>query len=214
MNPKPFRLETLVDFPDDALRAEFPITEQHIDSMMATLAKAGVQRVSWATYADGHGGSRLPVGLGDRKRAATYNNWLDYSRTLEILGNPLRVAVEAGHRHGLEVYGYFKPYETGPGLLLPEGSPEAREVGLLDHIGSRLAWLDPFVVAHPNLRIRHRGGVFSLRAPICSIQLIKKDDSPTRITKEHLQFWSSSSNYRYQRMPVAFNLAESTEQIG
>ncbi|MBI4028434.1 MAG: hypothetical protein HY360_25840 [Verrucomicrobia bacterium] len=209
-----FLLETLVDFPDDALRAPFPITERHIDSMMAALSEAGVQRVSWATYADGHGGFFLPTGITDRRNAAAYDNWEAYGRTLQALGNPLRVATEAAHRHGMQMYGYFKPYETGPGLVLPEGSPEARDWGRLEHVGGRLAWIDPFVVKHPHLRIKRRADDLppgGKDAPIHAIKLIKKDDSATRIKREHLQIWSSPNNYRYRPLDVRFDLAESIE---
>lgn len=209
----PFRLETLVDFPDDALRAPFPITERHVDAMMAALSEAGVRRVSWATYADGHGGYLLPM-LGNASNHAAYDNWEGYARTLQILGNPLRVAAQAAHRHGMEIYGYYKPYETGPGLALPEGSPEAQAWGNLEHVGGRLAWMDPFVVKHPHLRIKRRTDDLppgAKNAPIHAIRLIKKDDSPTRITREHLQFWSSPNNYRYRPTDIRFDFSESVE---
>ena len=115
----PFRLEALVDFPDDALKAV--ITPAHVDSMMAALREMGVARVSWGYYGDGHGGYMLPSDLNDQ--------WRNYSDTLRSLENPLRVAVEAAHRHGLELYAYYKPYETGPGISLPDGSPEGRGFG-------------------------------------------------------------------------------------
>jgi hypothetical protein len=156
---------------------------------------------------------RFPEGLGDRTRAATYNNWQDYRRTLNVLRNPLRVAVEAGDRHGIEVYGYFKPYETGPALLLPEGSPQAKADGLLPHLGAQLAWLYPFVIANPHLRIRRRDDDGVTGAPsdaaVCAIKLVKHDDSPTRVTREHLQNWTSPDNYHYRQADVSFNLTES-----
>lgn len=208
-----FILETLVDFVDDALRAPCPITERHLDAMMAALRKAGVQRVSWVTYGDGHGGYLLPI-LGDRRHSAAYDNWEDYAETLRILGNPLRVATDAAHRHGLEIYGYFKPYETGPALILPEGTPEARDWGKLEHIGGQLAWIDPFVLKHPHLRIQRRTDDLlpgTNTAPIHAIRLIKKDDSPTHIRREHLQIWSSPDNHRYRPLDVNFTLTESVE---
>ena len=75
MNKHPFLIEALVDFPDDALHAEFPITHRHIDAMMKALA---------------------------------------------------------------------------------EGSPEAHACGRLMHPGGSLAWIDPFVVKYPHLRIKRR----------------------------------------------------------
>ena len=87
--------------------------------MMQRLTELGIRRVTWAYYGDGHGGYAIPTACRD-------DNWKNLELTCRQLGNPLKVAVAAGHRHGLEVYAYFKPYETGPAVVIPEGSPEAR----------------------------------------------------------------------------------------
>jgi hypothetical protein len=196
-----FRLEALTDFVDDALGLSF--TAQHIDSMMARLASIGVSRVSWAYYADGRGGFTTPIGLND--------GWTNLARSYEGLGNPLQVAATAAHRHGMELYAYYKPYETGPACCLPEGAPEAASHGLLPHLGGMLNWLDPFVVAHPELRIRHRpdASIGDLSGtPIQTMQLTKSDASPTRITAEHLQIWVSDSNYQYRPIDVNLDLLD------
>lgn len=209
LSPRPFRLEALVDFPDDAIGAPQALTAGHIDSLMARLASLGVNRVSWGYYGDGHGGWLMPA-----THAKDYDGgWQRCAETYRNLGNPLRVAVEAGHRHGLEVYGYFKPYETGAGMLFPEGSPAAGEMGLLPHIGGQLAWMDPFVQQHPTLRIRRRDDVppEALTATIHTIRLVKQDGLPTRITRDHLQVWTSPDNWHYQQIPVEFTLAQSVE---
>jgi len=199
-----FRLETLVDFPDDALAVV--ITPDRVDAMMLALSKMGVRRVSWAYYGDGHGGYLLPSDFSGQ--------WRNYADTLSALGNPLRIAVDAAHRHGMELYAYYKPYETGPAVSFPEGSPDARSFGRLKQKGGRLAWLDPFVVEHPELRIRHKpdDSVKDLSGvSVCAIKLVKKDDSPTRITREHLQIWSSDLNCRYKQLDVDFTLQETVE---
>jgi hypothetical protein len=200
----PFLLEALVDFVDDAVAAE--ITPAHVDAMMRVLQEAGVERVSWAYYGDGHGSYFVPAGLN--------GGWDNYEKTLRALDNPLRVAVEAAHRCGMELYAYFKPYETGPGLSLPEGSPEARAFGRLRQQGGWLTWLDRFVVDHPELRIRHRpdDSIGDLAdVPICALKLIKRDDAPTRVSREHLQIWSSQHNYQYQPCDVDFDVHEAVE---
>lgn len=202
----PFALEALVDFPDDALTTTQPITPKRIDAMMARLAALGVQTVIWAYYGDGHGGYVIPTGLDEPN-----THWGNYAATCKLLGNPLRVAAEAAHRHGLKIHAYYKPYETGPAGVLPEGSPEAKQWGRLGQIGGQLFWLDPFVVKHPQLRIRRRmddAPAGKLDAPIAGIRLVKRDASPTRISKDHLQIWTSDSNYRYERRDVAFQLSD------
>ncbi|MBI2193570.1 MAG: hypothetical protein HYU36_16460 [Planctomycetes bacterium] len=213
-----FTLETLVDFPDDALTSDFPVTEAHIEAMMATLAQAGIRRVIWAYYGDGHGGYFLPAGIAggveDPSLGFDQNQWKAYGQTLDLLGNPLRVAAEAAHRHGLQIYAYFKPYETGISGVLPEGCPQARQWGRLPHIGGFLTWLDPFVLLNPHLRIRRRTDDLTPGiedATIRAIRLMKGDASPTRIRKENLQIWTSERNYRYQRMPGDFQFLETIE---
>jgi hypothetical protein len=208
---KPLVLEALVDFVDDALIAEAPITPQNIDAMMLRLKEIGVHRVSWAYYGDGHGGFINPAGY----TGEYHGSWKNLDATYQSLGNPLKVAVEAGHRHGLEVYAYFKPYETGPGMLFPEGSPEAKTMGLLPQIGGMSCWLDPFVKAHPELRIKRRTDDLPANvehAVVTSIRLIKKDDSPTRITKEHLQIWTSDANWHYKQAKVDFAFSDTVEK--
>jgi len=168
-----------------------------------------VRRVSWGYYGDGHGGCFIPAGVLEEpgkswSRAETYHR----------LGNPLRVAVEAAHRHGLELYAYYKPYETGVSLVYPEGSREAQRYGRLAHIGGRLTWMDRFVLDRPDLRIRRRTDDLPadvLTRPIHALRLVKKDDSPTRVTREHLHIWASPLNYRYRELPVDFDLHETVE---
>lgn len=205
-SPPSFLLETLVDFPDDSLGSRVVITSAHIDAMMVAIQKLGVTRVSWAYYGDGHGGYLLPSGFDDK--------WRNYADTLTVLENPLRIAVEAAHRNGLEIYAYYKPYETGPAVYFPCGSPEARAYGRILQRGGWLTWLDPFVAEHPDLRLRHQpdSSIQNLDSvAICTIKLTKRDASPTRVNREHLQIWSSRLNYRYQPLNIPFKVNEAVE---
>ena len=203
-----FALEALVDFPDDALDApdSTGLSTDHIDAMMQRLVECGVRRVSWAVYGDGRGGFLTPAHDAGFERLA---------RTYQALGhNPLAVAVAAAHRHGLELYAYFKPYETAPAALFPTGSYEATAYGRLNQIGGRMTWIDPFVVDHPHLRIKRRADDLAQdvqRAPISALQLRKADALPTRISREHVQLWASDLNYRYRRLDVPFTVTESIE---
>jgi len=209
--PQTFLLETMVDFPDDATSAGRTLTHQDIDALMAKLASLGIRRVSWSYYGDGHGGLLTPTGY----REDYQGEWDYYDASFRGLGNPLKVAVEAGHRYGLEVYAYFKPYETGPGYVFPEGSPEAKAWGVLDHKGGKMPWLDPFVRDHPNLRVKRRTDDISPgmeSAPIKSIRLIKMDATPTRIRQDDIQIWTSPNNYRYQPIRVPFKLTDKVEE--
>lgn len=203
------KVEVLVDFPDDVLGAGVVITEAHIDALAARLSELGVGRLIWGYYGDGHGGRTAPAGY-DLGR----HNWTHYAQVYGAGRNPLAEAVAAGHRHGQDVYAYFKPYETGPGLMFPEGSPEAERWGIIPHIGGRLAWLAPFVVSHPHLRIQRMQDAatgIDERLPIRSIRLVKKDASPTRVRKHNLQIWTSDANYRYQQRDIEFECLEDVE---
>lgn len=213
MSNTSFILEAFVDFPDDALKAKQPITPAHLDAMMRELKARGVRRVSWGYYGDGHGGWFIPTFLVD-KAVDAQGEWTNHADTYQLLGNPLQVAVKAAHRHGIELYAYYKPYETGVSVLFPEGSPEAQRWGRLGQIGGRMSWMDRFVVDHPDLRIKRRTDDLPadvMTRPIRTLRLVKKDDSPTRLTKERLQIWTSKLNYQYQRLDVDFQVGESVE---
>ncbi|MDB6168030.1 MAG: hypothetical protein JWM88_894 [Verrucomicrobia bacterium] len=208
--------ETLVDFPDDCAVAGRTLVREDIEALMTKLAGLGIRRVSWAYYGDGHGGFLVPEGF---REASPYqgdepSDWKNLAATYRALGNPLKVAVEAGHRHGIEVYAYYKPYETGPGVMFPEGTELAKRWGVLPCIGQELVWMDPFVRDHPELRIQRRTddlpeGVAS--TPIAALTLTKKDAAPTRVTAEHLQIWTSPNNFQYQPKRCTFSLSESVE---
>lgn len=210
LDKEPFVLETMVDFPDDVTSNHRTLTPKDLDALMAKLASMGIRRVSWSYYGDGRGGYLNPTGY----REEYQGQWDYYDATYRLM-NPLKVAVEAGHRHGLEVYAYFKPYETGPAYGFPEGSAEAKMWGLLDIKGGKMPWMDPFVRDHPHLRIKRRSPDSTATdrdAPIRSIRLIKRDAAPTRVTREHLQIWTSQTNFRYLPSTQNFEVTETVEK--
>jgi hypothetical protein len=72
--------------------------------------------------------------------------------------------------------------------------------------------LDPFVVAHPHLRIQRRSDDLPHgEATVCALKLVKRHDAPTRVTADHLQIWTSADNYQYQPANVPFTVTESIE---
>jgi len=210
-----FFLETLVDFPDDALSAPCPLNNTHIDNFMKLLSEHGIQRVIWGYYGDGHGGFMMPGIENDPTIIYDMNQYGYYAKTIDLLENPLKVAAASAHKYHMELYAYFKPYETGVSGDFPEGSPQARLWGRLYRIGGYLSWIDPFVVKNPHLRIKRRtddlwNGIES--EVIDTIKLTKKDDSPTRIKKENLEIWTSNLNYKYQQKYIDFKFEEIIEK--
>lgn len=209
-----FLIEALVDFVDDAILAERPIGPEEIDSFIRHLKELGVQRVHWIYYGEARGGWLMPdrpLDLsGDPKSFA--NTIHLYRKTIDALGNPLRVAAEACRRHGLEIWGKYKPYEQGVSAAIPHGCPLAAEFGLLSNRTGKLFVMSPFVAKHPHLRIRRRAGAdVDEHAPIRAIRLIKSDAAPTRIKQSNLQIWASDDNWQYRRLDLPFTLTETIE---
>ncbi|MBN2294488.1 MAG: hypothetical protein JXM70_18815 [Pirellulales bacterium] len=200
---RPLKAGSLVDFVDEA-HYNPHIDESHIIDLMKKLKGAGVSVVTWSYYADAQGGHLMPEeGLSGNCRKV-------YKR----LQNPFAKAVKAGHEQDLEVFGYFKPYEMGVDMVFPQGSPEAAKYGLVDRIGGKLVWADPYMAKHPELCIQHRSVTRPEPVnnnPIATIKLYKSNDAPTRIKKENLQIWTSPNNYRYEQKSVDFKLQESIE---
>ncbi len=212
---KEFKIEALVDFPDDALSAPCVLERKHIENLMRLLSEQGVQRIIWGYYGDGHGGFLMPGIENDTSLLYDMNQYGYYAKTINLLENPLKVASEYAHRYGMEIYAYFKPYETGVSGDFPEGSPQARLWGRLYRVGGFLSWIDPFVAKNPHLRIKRRTddlwqGIDS--EVIETIRLTNKDDSPTRIKKENIEIWTSPLNYRYQKKNIDFRYKETVEK--
>ena len=122
---RPFFLSVLVDFPDDAEQAVY--TPARVDTMMRLFREMGIRRVYWIHYGDeSTEGFWKPYGG---------KNDANLQGTIRALKQPIRVAAQAARRHGLEIYGFFKPYETGISMIFPEGSPEGQRWGQLPHLG-------------------------------------------------------------------------------
>ena len=199
--PDNFYLATLVDFEDDTERGLW--AAETVDAMMLSLRQLGVRRVYWIHYG--------PEDAGFMWRKYVPEVGRTVAESYRILGDATRVAVAAAKRHGLEVYGLLKPYETGLSLIHPEGSPEAQEYGILPHLGGRIPIVMRFVAEHPEMRIRRRSDDIPEdlhHTPVQMIHLYKCNDTPTRISREHLEIWTSETNYRYSKRDVDFTFAD------
>jgi len=200
---RPFVLSATVDFPEDVRAGVY--TYALLDQMMSRLKAVGVSRIDWLYYGDIDPDSFWAGNLFD---------FMKYGqRTLKEIGEPLKAAVPVAHKYGLEIYGVLKPFNTGLSGTYPEGSPEAH-AAKATRIGGTLQQVIPFTERHPETRIQRR----PLQTPsnalgqsIKKIRLIKRDDSPTRITRDHLQIWTSPSNYRYQLYQGPFSFDDRIE---
>ena len=200
---QPFVLTATVDFPDDVGRGAY--TPELLDELMATFAGIGVKRIHWLYYGDID---------PDSYWAGSIFDWMDYGpQTLKAIGEPLAAAVPAAHRHGMEIVGVLKPYDLGASGTVPEGSPDPRATNL-KQIGGTVLFGIPFQQQHRHTLIKRR----PFEAPanlhhvaVRKIRLLKAGDSPTRLGKEHLEIWTSTDNYGYERRNVEFTVGEAVE---
>ena len=202
MAKHPFILSATVDFPDDVIPG--PYDGHLLDELLGTLKGMGVQRVYWLYYGD--------VDQESLWAGSLYENaQIPYgTQTLEAIGEPLKAAVPVAHRHGLEIYGVLKPYNTG--MSGTNGPRSGRRLSGIDQIGGAVPQVIPFLEKYPHTRLRRRPDTRAGRgATVTRIRLLKRDASPTRVRPENLQLWVSEDNGRYRRLDVALSVTEQVE---
>ena len=146
-------LSATVDFPDDVGFGLY--TPATLDRMMELIRSLGVRRVYWLYYGEVDPHSELGRPMIE---------WMKYGRaSLERIGEPVRAAVPAAHRHGLELYAVFKPYNTGLAGTYPEGSPQAGATRLR-RIGGTIQQAIPFIEEASVLICASAGGTRHSRA--------------------------------------------------
>jgi hypothetical protein len=197
-----FLLSLTVDFPDDLDLGTY--TPALLDELMATVRAAGFRRVNWLDYGSGIDPSHPlfePI-LANRPFGPA---------SLAAIGEPLPAAVDAAHRHDLELIAVMKPYAGASIITHPDGAPEATSVPRLHRIGGFLDDSYRWLQDRPDLRIARSPTTRSPRVrptDVAAIRLTKADDAPTRIDRDHLQLWSSPGNWQYRRLDVPFEVRE------
>ena len=132
------------------------------------------------------------------------------TQTIEAIGEPLKAAVPVAHRHGLEIYGVLKPYNTGMSGI--NGPCSGRRLSGLEQIGGSVPQVIPFLERYPHTRLRRRPDTRARHgAVVTRIRLLKRDASPTRVRPENLQLWVSEDNGRYTRLDAALSVTERVE---
>jgi hypothetical protein len=193
-----FLLSALVDFPDDCNRVVF--TPDLVENLIDRLHWMGVRRVYWNYYQKG-----MWENFADNSEATR--------QTLSNLGEPLALGCRLAHERGMEFYATIKPYETGASHANPQDSPQMMAVPGLPCIGG-VCKVDPWVMAHPEMRVRGRSADIPMgleKIPIERIQLRQKDMSPVRIAPENIEIWTSDHNNAYRKQDLTFALTESVE---
>ena len=202
MAKHPFILSATVDFPDDVIPG--PYDGRLLDDLMGTLKSMGVRRAYWLYYGDVEPDSFWAGSLYE-------NPQIPYgTQTLEAIGEPLKAAAPVAHRHGLEIYGVLKPYNTG--MSGSNGPCSGRRLSGIERIGGAVPQVIPFLERYPHTRLRRRPDIrASHGVPVTRIRLLKRDDSPTRVRPENLRLWTSSDNGRYARLDVPLAVTERVE---
>ncbi len=202
MSKHPFILSATVDFPDDVVPG--PYDARLLDELLGTLKGMGVQRVYWLYYGDVEQDSLWAGSLYE-------NTQIPYgTQTLETIGEPLKAAVPVAHRHGLEIYGVLKPYNTG--MSGTNGPMSGRRLSGIEQIGGAVPQVIPFLERYPHTRLRRKPDTEAGHGvPVTRIRLLKRDASPTRVRAESLQLWTSPDNGRYSRLDAPMAVTERVE---
>ena len=202
MAKHPFVLSATVDFPDDVIPG--PYDGRLLEELIATLKSMGVRRVYWLYYGDVNPKSFWAGSLYE-------NAQIPYgTQTLEVIGEPLKAAVPVAHRHGLEIYGVLKPYNTG--MSGTNGPCSGRRLSGMERIGGAVPQVIPFLEQYPHTRLRRRPDTEAGHGvPVTRIRLLKRDASPTRVRPENLHLWTSEDNGRYSRLDVPLAVTERVE---
>ena len=200
MKDRPFLLSALVDFPDDCQRIEF--TEDLVAQLIDRLRWMGVRRVYWNYYHAGHW-----------EWFKSYKPEGGVIKTLDNLGDPMRVGRRLAHERGLEFFAVIKPYENGISHSHPRAVLARDGIIGLPGIGGDYH-VDPWVLQRPELRVQARRadlprGLDSV--PVTRIQLRQKDAAPLRIRPQNLEIWTSGDNNGYRKRDLAFDLSAGIE---
>lgn len=185
-----FHLEMTVDFPDDLYYA--PYTLEMLDQLFAEYASWGVRRCHWIY--DGLEKDNWWCHFME----PTYQNYL---KTLENFGGDIfETAVKMAHKHGIEIYGIFKPFEMAYMLnTYGEGTEKAKQLGRFSRIGGVISRCPDYVIEHRELTTKRKPGNFgpSTNKTFTRIDLVAEDDAPIAFKAEDLKIFVSDDNNTY-----------------
>lgn len=193
-----FALEVTVDFFDDLLHA--PWTLQMFDELFAELKSWGTRRVHWIYYGTQDDGwwDNAPFDAAKHAR-----------ETMANVGEIFPAAVEAAHRHGLEIYGLVKPFDMG--FYKSEGGDHSP--GRLPRIGGPVNWIANFPTQRRDLIMARKPGLQGTPDEIyfTRIDLVKENDIPAGFSVSDLRIFVSSDNATYQEYSGPITRSEVVE---
>jgi len=182
-----FFLEVAVDFFDDLIPA--PYTLATFDRLFDEFKRWGVKRCHWFHYGEREDGWWDMCSHGVPQHAA---------QTFANVGRFLPTAVQAAHRHGIEIYGVFKPFDVGLhyGYAI---TPGGERQGRLPYIGGPIAAISKFLAEHRELVVARRPGNYGdAENPVFTrIDLVKEDDKPCAFSVGEIELYVSDDNAKY-----------------
>lgn len=199
-------LEICVDFPDDLYYA--PYTEEMFAKLFAMYRDWGVKRCQWLYYGGKESGfwtSGSPIGIHN-----------GYNATVENVGDIFTAAVKHAHDNGIEIFGLFKPFDTGIGMVtLPPNHPDAAEQGKLDRIGAAVTCIADFPAKRRDLIMQCKPGVAGPGnpEPITRIELVKEDDDKADFTVDDVRLFVSDDNHTYRPYDGDLTRSETVEDV-
>lgn len=181
-----------VDFNDDFRKAGGSVKPENIDQLMDRFAELGITRVYWIHNAEDF---FLPKPLTDPK--------------VDLLAR----AVEAAHRNGMELYASYKVFETGrSGVALPQNISLPSTKRYIDGISGHYPIIAPFVLDHPQYRLKRKPESKQVEGNVTMIKLIKSGSKVTRIQKGDLRVLSSSVNGDFKPVEGGFSFLSKVEK--
>jgi hypothetical protein len=184
-----FHLEVTVDFLDDVIRA--PWNQAMFDRLFAAFRTWGVKRCHWIYY-----GTKQD-GLLDYPDSVQEEN---LKATLAAVGEIFPTAVQAAHRHGIEIYALLKPFDLGHDVSFGEGTELARTKGLVSRVGGPVGRVAHFAAQHREWTIARKPGVHGPGngKDIVRIDLVKEDAGPAEFAVENVALYVSDDNATYR----------------
>ncbi|NOY00039.1 MAG: hypothetical protein GXP30_09950 [Verrucomicrobia bacterium] len=181
-----------VDFNDDFRKAGGSVKPENIDQLMDRFAELGITRVYWIHNAEDF---FLPNPLTDAK--------------VDLLAR----AVEAAHRNGMELYASYKVFETGrSGVALPQNISLPSTKRYIDGVSGHYPIIAPFVLEHPQYRLKRKPDSKQVAGNVTMIKLIKSGSKETRIQKGDLRVLSSSVNGDFKPVEGEFTFLSKVEK--
>jgi hypothetical protein len=193
-----FFLEMAIDIPDDMSYA--PYTLDMLDELFAEYARWGVRRCH-CIY-EGHARRNWIRYFPD----PCYTNYL---KTLDNFGGEMfDTMVKAGHAHGIEMYGVFKPFEMAYMLhTFGTGTEEAETYGRFSRIGGVIRRAPEDAIEQRELMSCRKPGAHGPAANdvFTRIDLVSDRVEPAAFGVGDVQIFVSDDNntYRVYDGPVA-----------